>query len=73
MEIKVKDCNNCPFVQTSEIFGESHNWCGVLKNGHLKENELKRNDIVNDGNDYIIHPKWCPLKSESIEVSLEKN
>ncbi len=67
MEIKVKDCNDCPFSALFTFFGDSKNYCKIYNEGN---NTLLRNDIIEDDNTDIIHPEWCPLKLETIKVSL---
>ena len=70
MDIKVKKCGGCPFLSLVEIFGEGYNYCKVYKDG---DNRILRvDDIDADNYNEIIHPIWCPLKEESIEVYLDK-
>jgi len=70
MDIKVKNCNNCPFLSLSEFFGECGNYCAIYKNGDNKI--LRVEDAMSDNFNELIYPHWCPLKEESVEVFLDK-
>jgi len=69
MDIKVKNCSNCPFFSLIECFGDSHNYCRIYKDG---DNKILRVEIEEEGFDEIIYPHWCPLKQESVEIYLDK-
>jgi hypothetical protein len=62
MELKVHDCDTCPFVHNDAEYG-------ILDCGHPNspdDNELS----------YLSRrgvPDWCPLKKESATIILEEN
>lgn len=66
MTIKVKDCNDCPFLGFSECFGEGRNHCNATED---------KKTIFRDDPDFpefgeLVYPEWCPLKKEEIKIVL---
>jgi hypothetical protein len=61
IEIKVKDCYSCPFAEIDDEYGDSCNARGGV-NLVLSACEMLPQDKVHE---------LCPLKENSISVSIE--
>ena len=65
-EIKVKDCNSCPFKSYSWYYGDM---CSIKKAGK----NMSDKSILQDEKQRFIHPKWCPLKKKDVTIKLKNN
>lgn len=70
--ITVKNCNDCVFVGYHDTIFNSdeddcYNHCNAVKE---KTNLYRNNNPKSPDFTKIIHPKWCPLLTEEINVVL---
>ena len=62
MNIKVKDCNDCPFLAFGGWEGEDSE-CKLDEEGRVLNEEKPFGDVLET-------PKWCILKENKITVEL---
>lgn len=61
--IKVDGCKNCPFCGIAEdyYYGASENYCTASEHKDIP---------LNEDDELVGSPEWCPLKTGDICVSL---
>lgn len=68
MDAHVKDCNDCRFQYCDEARGE------VICNAPAEKPVYHKIGKYSEWEDNtLVTPEWCPLKKESITITLIKN
>ena len=69
MNIKVKNCINCPFCSVDQVSSEGiEAFCGITLHSL---NEEEASAAMEAGDEGYFIPSWCPLKVSDATISLD--